>query len=240
MSEPTPFAAATGRLDLLCAGAVKGLVEVLRSHLAGVAIEARFGAVGALQQALREGGACDVLIVTDAMARALEATGELRAGSRTPIGRVATGVAVRSGAAPPSIANGEALKQSLLAASALYFPDADRSTAGAHVAVVLRRLGIHDLLKNRLRMFANGATAMRALADSGDDNAVGCTQVTEIRYSPGLDLVGALPAGFELATVYSAGIGRNAHDEATAYRFIDLLSGADSLALRRSGGFDLP
>ena len=64
----------------------------------------------------------------------------------------------------------------------------------------------------RLRMFANGATAMRELAGA-DDGAIGCTQATEIRYTPGLALVGALPPPFALATVYGAAIGRGARDE---------------------------
>ena len=72
-------------------------------------------------------------------------------------------------------------------------------------------------------MFANGATAMRELAGAGDAGAIGCTQATEIRYTPGLALVGALPAPFALATVYSAAVRRD--ERATmkhARRFIDL------------------
>ena len=48
---------------------------------------------------------------------------------------------------------------------------------------------------------------MRALADTTGPGAVGCTQVTEILYTPGVDLVGPLPAEFTLATMYSVAVG---------------------------------
>ena len=87
-------------------------------------------------------------------------------------------------------------------------------------------------------MFANGATAMRALAEAGDARALGCTQASEIRATPGLTLVGALPAPFALETLYSGAVATVAVHVPLAHRFIALLAGADSRALRRSAGFD--
>jgi molybdate transport system substrate-binding protein len=228
-------------LSVLCAGAVQGLVEALqaafeRDH--GVAVQATFGAVGAMRDALRGGAPCDVLIVTDAMTDSLLASGEVRAGSARRIGRVQTALAVPSGATAPAIASADALKAALSGASALYFPDAALSTAGAHVASVLDRLGLGEALAPRLRMFANGRTAMRTLADAGDAQAIGCTQATEIRATPGIALVGALPAPFALATVYSAAVAARAASEDVARRFIALLGDARTLGQRIAVGFD--
>jgi molybdate transport system substrate-binding protein len=89
-------------------------------------------------------------------------------------------------------------------------------------------------------MFANGATAMRELVAAADDGAVGCTQASEIVATPGLKVVGALPAPFALATVYSAALGKQARDADAARRFIDALAGDSSAALRAAGGFDAP
>ena len=239
--DPGATSAVQPTFDVLCAGAVKGLVLALQARFeseAGVRVRARFGAVGAMRDALRAGEPCDVLIVSEAMIASLESSGELRAGSRTPIGRVQTAIAVPAGAPTPKVDSAEALKATLLAASALYFPDATLSTAGAHVVAVLDRLAIRDALASRLRMFANGATAMRDLADAGDPGAIGCTQATEIRYTSGIDLAGALPAPFELATVYSAGITAAASDLTLAQRFVALLAGAATRDLRLASGFD--
>jgi len=229
-----------GELNVLCAGAVKGLVLALQSgfeRAGGLRVHATFGAVGAIRDALRSGAPCDVFIATDAMIGSLQANGEMRAATARAIGRVQTAVAVKASAPRPAIDNAESLKAALLAASAIYFPDATLSTAGAHVAAILERLAIRDALASRLRMFANGATAMRELAGA-DEQAIGCTQATEIRYTPGLALVGALPAPFALATVYSAAVASQARDDEGALRFIDLLSGSASAELRRAGGFD--
>jgi molybdate transport system substrate-binding protein len=228
-------------LNVLCAGAVQGLVEALqaafeRDH--GVAVRATFGAVGAMRDALRGGAPCDVLIVTEAMIDSLLASGEVRAGSELRIGRVQTALAVPSGATAPAIASADALKAVLSGASALYFPDAALSTAGAHVASVLDRLGLGEALAPRLRMFANGRTAMRTLADAGDAQAIGCTQATEIRATPGIALVGALPAPFALATVYSAAVAARAASEDVARRFIALLGDARTRGQRIAVGFD--
>ena len=46
---------------------------------------------------------------------------------------------------------------------------------------------------DRLRTFPNGITAMRAMASDAVPGAIGCTQVTEIAYVPGVALVGLLP-----------------------------------------------
>ena len=228
-------------LNVLCAGAVQGLVDAMRErfeHDHGIVLSTRFGAVGAMRDALRGGAPCDVLIVSEAMIDALLASGEVRSGSEAPLGRVETALAVVRGAKVPKVAGAQALKAALLRASALFFPDATLSPAGAHVASTLDRLGIGTSLAPRLRMFANGRTAMRALVDAADPDALGCTQASEIVATPGVVLVGALPAPFALATDYSAAVATVAASEELGRRFIALLAGEESLAQRRAAGFD--
>jgi molybdate transport system substrate-binding protein len=228
-------------VNLISAGAAQGLVKALQDRYkaeTGADIQARFGAVGAMQEALRSGAACDVLILTQPQIAALVSDGTLQAGSAALLGRVRTGVAVRQGRPQPEVATAEALKATLLAATGLYFPDPVRATAGIHFAKVLRELGVHDTLAERFRTFPNGATAMREMAASDEAFAVGCTQVTEIRYTPGVELVGVLPAQFELATPYTAAVKADSPQAALAARLVDLLSGTDTLPLRNAGGFE--
>ena len=131
--------------------------------------------------------------------------GEVRSGSPAALGRVATALAVPDGATAPKVASAQELKAALLRASALYFPDAALSTAGAHVAAMLDRLGIGAALAPRLRMFANGRTAMRALADAADVEAFGCTQASEI-VAPASSWSARCRRCSPLATVYSAAV----------------------------------
>ena len=228
-------------LHLLCAGAAQGLVKSLQAQFladASASVASRFGAVGAMKEALLAGEPCDVFVSTDKMIGELIAEGRLRADARAPLGRVRTGIAVRRGETPPDVSTPEALKAALLAADAIYFPDAVRSTAGIHFANVMRDLGIFDVLEPRFRTYPNGATAMRELAANMAPKLIGCTQVTEINYTDGVDLVAVLPARFELATIYTAAVSANAADPAFAARFIAMLTGPDARALRERGGFE--
>ncbi len=228
-------------LHLLCAGAAQGVVKALQDRFraqTGADIQARFGAVGAMKEALLAGEPCDVLVLSQALVDGLVAEGRLVGGSRALLGRVRTGVAVRSGTPWPGVATAEGLKAALLAATGVYFPDPVRATAGIHFAKVLRELGVYDALEARFKTFPNGATAMREMAASAETNPIGCTQVTEIRYTPGVELVGLLPPQFELATPYMAASTGHSAQPALAQQFIALMAGADALALRTAGGFE--
>ncbi len=228
-------------LDFLCAGAAQGLVRALQPQFeadTGLRLQGRFGAVGAMKEALLAGEPCDLLVLTDAMARALAAEGRLRADSLAALGRVRTGVAVQRGHALPDVATPEALAAALRAADAIYFPDPVRATAGIHFANVMRELGVHDELQPRFRTFPNGATAMRELGASADARPIGCTQVTEILYTEGVQLVALLPARFELATVYTAAVSTASQHAAAAAMLVARMAGPDSQALRQAGGFE--
>ena len=231
----------TTRLHLLCAGAAQGLVKAMQDAFTaetGAVVQARFGAVGAMKEALLAGEPCDVMVATEAMIEQLSADGLLRGETRAPLGRVYTGIAVRNGDAPCDVSTPEALKAALLAADSLYFPDPARATAGIHFAAVMRQLSVHDSLQARWRTYPNGATAMRELAAATSARPLGCTQVTEINYTDGVRLVAALPARFELATVYAAAASAGAADPPLALSLIALLTGPRSQALRAGGGFE--
>ncbi len=162
----------------------------------------------------------------------------MRRGTDAPLGRVRTGIAVRAGESLPAITDGDALRATLVNASGLYFPDPELATAGIHFMKVLRELGIHDAVAPRLHPFPNGAAAMRELARSTAAGLVGCTQITEIRYTPGVVLVGPLPPGFELSTVYTVAVGSSAEEPDLARRLAEMLSGPATRSLREAAGFE--
>ena len=229
-------------LNCLCAGAAQGVVRALQvGFLAehGAELQGRFGAVGAMKQALLAGEPCDVMVTTDAMVDALVAEGRLRGDACAPMGRVRTGVAVRAGEPQPDVSTPEALKAALRAADAIYFPDPLLATAGIHFASVLRQLGIHDELQPRFRTYPNGATSMRELATNPAPRLIGCTQVTEILYTEGVELVGLLPTQFELATGYTAAVSATSAWPDLAAELVALLGGPASQALRVASGFEI-
>jgi len=228
-------------IRLLSGGAAQGLVRQLQDRFlaaSGYQIEGGFGAVGAMRDKLLAGEPCDLVILTQALVDQLIGGGHVIAGSQTPLGVVKTGVAVKAGETAPDVTTAAALKAALLAARGVYFPDPVKATAGIHFMKVLQALGIAEALAARLRSFPSGATAMREMVQAGEAGLVGCTQVTEILYTPGVQLVGLLPSEFELATVYTAAVCSAAREPQAAADLIRLLASPETAAIRSAGGFE--
>jgi molybdate transport system substrate-binding protein len=227
-----------GALHVLSAGAAKGVVQALAGPFeaeTGVRVEATFDSAGATRDAFVDDAGCDIVILPAAMQDALASRGLVDAESIAALGSVSTGVAVARGDSAPALADADALRASLLAAPALYCPDTIRATAGIHFAGVLHTLGIYEKSMPKLHAHPNGARAMAALAENGPRGAIGCTQVTEILYTPGVVLVAPLPPPFELTTSYAVAVSPRAASSARA--FAARLASRETQALRRAGGF---
>ena len=227
-------------LKILSGGAAQGLVGSLTTKFkeqTGLDITGEFGAVGAMATKLREGTPADILVLTSALIATLTSEQLVDGASVKDVGRVETALAVRD--ADPLVSAGDAasLRAVFLAADAIFVPDTKASTAGIHVAKVLQQLGIGEEVANRLKIYPNGATAMRHMADSEAIRPIGCTQATEIIATKGIQLSGALPKGCDLATVYTAAITAKAVHAREAQALIDLLTSADQQHLRERAGF---
>ncbi len=229
------------QLQVISGGAAQGLVAALAERFSsqqGFVAEGSFGAVGMMKDKLLAGAPCDVIILTAALIADLEKQDLVMAGSARPLGVVRTGVAVKAGEPLPEVGTPQALAALLRGASAIYFPDPVKATAGIHFMKVLTALGLDQELAGRFKPFPNGATAMREMAQASGSGQVGCTQVTEILYTPGVRLAGVLPSEFELATVYTAAVCSRAANPAAAQALVDLLSAETSATERLAGGFE--
>jgi molybdate transport system substrate-binding protein len=227
------------KLYVLSGGAAQGLVGRLQAEFEqqhGCTLAATFGAVGAMKDKLVAGAPCDLLVLSDALIRGLVAEGRADAAGVRAIGGVKTGVALKEGRASVPIESVEDLHALLAAAPAIYFPDPQKATAGIHFMKVLQSMGMAGDA-SRLRTFPNGATAMAALAQAPEPDAVGCTQVTEILITPGVHLTGLLPAPHELTTTYTAAVAAGAQEPQLAQALIDALTGESAARARSESGF---
>jgi molybdate transport system substrate-binding protein len=228
-------------LRILSGGAAHGLVKALTPAFETASshtISGDFGAVGGMRQRLLDGERPDLVILTATILRELAEKQIIDPASILDIATVPTSVAVKNGQKLPDVSGIGALRQALLTADAIYFPDPALATAGIHFHNVLKELGILDTVQPRLRTFPNGATAMRALAESVDQQPVGCTQATEIVATAGVTLVAALPSPHHLNTIYTSGVVTGSPHAVAAQVLASLLSGAENAALRRSCAFD--
>lgn len=227
-------------LALLSGGAAQGLLRALAPQFENrhdCRIAGTFGAVGAMRAKLESGEPADMLILTRAIIDDLARAGLVDGTSVRDVGRVETSVAVRKDDPAPDVRSAEALRAALLAAEEIYYPDPALATAGIHFAKVLSQLGIADEVKPRTKVFPNGATAMRHLANSSVPGAIGSTQVTEILAERGVSVVGPLPPGCELVTVYTAAVSAGAREPKLAAALIDRLTAPEAAEQRRLAGF---
>jgi molybdate transport system substrate-binding protein len=227
-------------LNILSGGAAQGLVASLLpafKQRSGLDIVGHFGAVGAMADKLRQGVPTDIVILTSALIAKLADEKLVFRTSIAAVGAVETAIAVRAGDPKVSVGDANALRTALLAADAIFVPDTKASTAGIHVAKVLADLGVADKVAPHLKVYPNGATAMRHLAASDGARPIGCTQATEIINTEGVALSGALPPGCELKTVYAAAIAAHAAQAEAAQTLIDLLTAREHQNLRERAGF---
>jgi molybdate transport system substrate-binding protein len=227
-------------LNILSGGAAQGLVASLApdfKRLTGFEIAGEFGAVGAMADKLRQGAPTDIVILTAAMVAKLADEKLVVPSSISDVGLVETALAVRASDPKVAVTDAASLREALLTADAIFVPDTKASTAGIHVAKILQQLGIADDVAAWLKIYPNGATAMRHLAASDAVRPIGCTQSTEIISTPGVVLSGSLPPGCELATMYTAAVTAQAENAKQAQRLIDLLTDADQHEMRVRAGF---
>jgi len=228
-------------LRIISAGATKGLIsdsqvafsKTLPAHL-NLQFECSFGAVGAMKDIFLSestqsipSNLCGVVMVSSvAILQPLMDEGLLLASTYSPICWVSTAMARLQGdASVQAMDSEEALKEALFGAPAIYAPDTDKSTAGIHFKKVLSTLGLWESLSTRVHNFPNGAAAMAQMAKDQRKGALGCTQVTEINYTEGVEVISILPKRFELNTLYSAANSSRGHQPALALDFIRFLCG---------------
>ncbi len=191
-----------------------------------------------MKDKLLAGASCDVVILTAALIDQLALGSHVVPGSARPLGVVKTGIAVKVTEPSPEVGTPASLKAALMAASGIYFPDPVKATAGIHFFKVLQQLGIDAEVASRLRPYPNGATAMREMSNCTEPSLIGCTQVTEILYTPNIRLVANLPREFELATVYTAAVCTQTANLNAATSLVELLSGAAAAEPRATAGFE--
>ena len=229
-------------LSILSAGAAQAVVTNVIADFerkTGHKIQAEFGAVGAMRAKLLDGSAADLLILTAPMIDELIASAHVVAGSRVDLGRVGTGVAVRSGTPLPDVSSRTALRGNLLAARAVACPDPAIATAGKIVMQMLERLGIGAELAGRMKFFPNGAASMTWLAASAGHNEMGITQVSEILPHGGVTYVGPLPEEFQARATYSAGLAARAQNPDLARQFIATLTAPAMRPLLVAAGYEV-
>jgi len=229
-------------LNVLAAGAVEAVVRDMVGNFekeSGHKVKLAYAPVGALRDKIYAGEPADLTIVTPVIIEQLLARGLVRPGTRTDLGRVGGGIAIRKGAPRPAIGTPEELKRALLGAKEIYYADPKIATAGAYFLQVADRLGIGEEVRKKGRTAGGGKASMELMAKSTAE-AIGLTQISEILSVPEVELVGPYPGDLQLMTTYTGILLERTTQPAAAEAFLRFLTSSPVQARFRQQGYEIP
>src|SRR5437773_7388512 len=153
--------------------------------------------------------------------------------SYTPLARSAIGMAVKAGAPKPDISTVDALKRTLLTAKSIAYSD---SASGVYLATVLfPKLGIWDQIKSKSRKIE--ADPVGGIVAKGEAE-IGFQQISELRPVKGIEIVGELPPGAAIVTVFAAGIPTTSKQPEAARALIQWLASPAAYSTTKKTGLE--
>jgi molybdate transport system substrate-binding protein len=184
---------------------------------------------------VRAGEPVDVVVLADGVMRSLEAEGHLVAGSLRPIARSAMAVAATEGAAHPDIRDESGLWMAIRAARRVAY---STGPSGDHLLSLVERAGLSVELAGSLLQAPAGVPVAALLAKG--EAELGFQQRSELIGQPGIVILGPLPPGLQLETVFTAGIARSSRDAEAAASLVAFLASSEGEAMKRSRGLEQP
>jgi molybdate transport system substrate-binding protein len=189
--------------------------------------------VNAIPVRLSRGESIDVVIMAAPGLDPLLKEGKIRMGSRVDLARSLIGMAVKAGAPKPDISTVDAFKRTLLAAKSIAFSD---SASGVYLSTVLfPKLGVWDQIKSKSKTIE--ADPVGGVVAAGQAE-IGFQQISELRPVKGIDIVGELPPGASVVTVFAAAIPTTSKQPEAAKALIQWLASPTNYALIKKTGLE--
>jgi molybdate transport system substrate-binding protein len=229
--------AQTAELHVMVSDGLKTAVEELTPQIeqaTGRKLVAQFDSSKHLKDKIQSGEPFDAAIITSDALDELIKEGKVASAGRTEISRTGIGMGVRAGATKPDIGTAEELRRTLMNAKAITFNPTGASAV--HTNEMLARLGIAQVVKSKLMLDAEPGRPQMNVADGKAELVF--SLIPEIKFFPGVDLVGPVPAEFQSYINFAGGIGSNAHDSTAAQALIKFLTGPAAAPVLKSKGME--
>jgi molybdate transport system substrate-binding protein len=200
----------------------------------GHTVKATVGAGGATHQQVVNGEPFDVPIVQPPYQDVI-ASGHVLAATETPLATVPMVVVVRKGSPKPDISTPEAVRNMLLAAKAISYPDGAGGrggAAGVSFDATQKKLGIFDQVQPKVTR-TRGVSLMQLVTRGDIDFAV--TFSSEVNDS-GVEAVGQLPREISTPTGLVGFISAHAKAPEAARALLSYLSSSDAATVYRACG----
>jgi molybdate transport system substrate-binding protein len=225
--------AEAAEVTFLCSNALKAVMEELAPRFEKLSehkLAITYGSTNPLKARIVKGEAFDLTILGEAAIDDLVKQGKLVAATRVVVARSALGVAIRKGVAKPDISTTEAFKRTFLNAKSIgYLSD---GLTGAYLNVLFQRLGIAESMQLKHKS-VRGAEAV-----AKGEVELGVTQISEILYQTGTDLVGPLPSEIQNYTNFPAAISAGARQANAAKALLNYLASPDAARVMKVRGLE--
>jgi molybdate transport system substrate-binding protein len=159
--------------------------------------------------------------------------GKLTADSRTVLGIIGVGVAVRQGAPKPDFSTVEAFKRSLLDAKSI--ATSGEGSSGRYVASLLDRLGIAEQVKPKIKTGGAGTSAQ--LVSRGEVDFV-VSGLPPLVGTPNIEWLGYLPPEINSWLAFTGGLSTGAKEADAGRALLKFLTTPAAVAVWKENGLE--
>src|SRR4051812_20218677 len=175
----------------------------------------------------------DLLVASPGQIDDLIKSGRIVAATRANLVRSGIGVEVKAGAPKPDIGTMQAFKQALLNAKSVGYLKEGQS--GVYLDRLFERIGIAEAL--RPKAVRPATDSVSELVARGEIE-LGLVVITQILTTPGVELVGPIPAEVQSYIMFVGGIGSNANAPDAARALLDFLKSPSVLPVVKAQGME--
>ncbi len=199
----------------------------------GHRITVKIDVAAAMARRFEAGEPCDLLLVIDNQLDGLITRGKILAESRTVLARSGIGVEVRAGAPKPDIGSVEAFKRAVLEARSVAY--LKEGASGVYLAGLFERLGIARAVEPKLTR-PDTDIVSKLVAEGRIE--LGLVVITQILTTPGVELVGPLPAEIQSYLVFAAGVSATSPARGPALDLLKFMRGERAARALRAQGME--
>ena len=196
---------------------------------AGHSLNVSTGLSSEFVRRINAGETFDVIAAPPAALDGLINSGKVAPDSKTNLARSAYGVAIRAGALKPDISSVEAFKRALLNAKSItYLP-----VPG--VPQMIERLGLKDAIASKVTI-PNTDISSELVAKG--EVELGIIAITQTFTTPGVELVGPLPAEIQFYTNFGGAVSATSKAPDASRDLLKFLKGPTALQVIKAQGME--
>ena len=202
----------------------------------GHKVEFVFAVMSALREKIAGGEKADVLVMPTNILDDYQKSGIVQARARAILGLVSINAVVRTGAPKPDLSTPDSVKQAILKSRAVTHATPGATPSGTHMGKLIEQMGIAAAMKDKVihRPALEGGVQLVASGEA----EIGFYPKSEVINTDGLTVVGPLPAGIQLTTIYGAAVTAASAAPDAAVGFISFMTDPVHRAAWATAGFD--